>query len=85
MGQGTDLDKARAAKAKALSLFSSLAQVNGVGITGVGGGYGVKVNLAEPLAEGVHLPDEIDGVPVVVEFVGPIRKRGLQPRKSKGL
>ena len=82
MGPGADIDKARAAKAKALSLFSGLAQVNGVGITGVGEGYGVKVNLAEPPAEGVHLPDEIDGVPVVVELVGPITKRELHPRKS---
>ncbi len=46
MGQGTDIDKVRAAKAKALSLFSGLARVNGVGITGVGEGYGVSAEAA---------------------------------------
>ena len=82
MRKGTDIEKARAAKAKALSVFAELAQVNGVGITRVGDGYGVKVNLSEHLPEGAQLPDEVDGVPILVEFVGPITKRELQPRKS---
>ncbi len=79
---GADLEKARETKPKALSLFSHLAQVNGVGITRVGDGYGIKVNLAQSLPEGIELPEELDGVPVIVELVGPIRKRELQPRKT---
>lgn len=81
MAEGIDLEKARAAKKKALSIFSDLAEVNGVGITRVGHGYGLKVNLAgSPPAE-VRLPEEVEGVPVVVEVVGRISKRAVQARK----
>ena len=67
------LDQARAAKAKAVELFSALAPVVGVGITRIGEGYGLKVNLERkpPTA----LPIEVDGVPVRVEVIGKIRKR----------
>lgn len=82
MEKVTDIGMARAAKAKALTVFSLLADVNGVGITRVGDGYGLKVNLAEHPSEGVELPREVDGVPVVVEFVGRITKRELQPHKT---
>lgn len=82
MIQGTDIETARAAKAKALSLFANLAHVNGVGITRVGQGYGVKVNLSDSPAEGVLLPDQVDGVPLLIEFVGPISKRKVQALKS---
>ncbi len=75
MGEGTDLEKARAAKKKVLAMLACVGEVNGVGITRVGEGYGVKVNLAESLPPEVRLPKELDGVPVVVEFVGPILKR----------
>ena len=81
MSEGTDIARARAAKAAALAKFASLAEVNGVGITRVGQGYGLKVNLAAQPAAGTELPAEIDGVPVVVEFVGRITKREPQPRK----
>ena len=69
------LDKARLAKESALSEFSRLAEVVGVGITRVDGGYAVKVNLRSPPAKGVELPSTIDGVPVCVEVTGPISKR----------
>jgi hypothetical protein len=69
------LESARAAKSAARKIFASLAEVVGVGITRVGGGYGVKVNLRAAPAPGVELPAEIEGVPVRVEVVGTIRKR----------
>jgi hypothetical protein len=69
------LEEARAAKARALEIFGRLATVVGVGITRVGAGYGVKINLREPPAAGEALPDRVDGVPVRVEVVGTIRKR----------
>jgi hypothetical protein len=72
---GITLERARAAKAAALRCFEKLGTVVGVGVTRVDGDYAVKVNLGEPLAEGTDAPTEIDGVPVRVEVVGPIRKR----------
>jgi len=67
------LDEARAAKTEAASLFGSLATVVGVGITRVGEGYCLKVNLREQAK--VTLPTEVAGVPVQVEVVGAIRKQ----------
>jgi hypothetical protein len=75
MSELIDLEKARAAKKKVLAILASVAEVNGVGITRVGQGYGVKINLAESPPAEVSLPEEVDGVPVVVELVGPILKR----------
>jgi hypothetical protein len=68
------LDEARAAKARALEVFRRLAPVAGVGITTIDGGYGVRVNLREPPAPGVELPEQINGVPVQVRVVGAIHK-----------
>ena len=70
MIKGADLETARAAKKKAMSLLGDLAQLNGVGITRLNEGYGVKVNLTEEPPEGLHLPEEVDGVPIKVEVVG---------------
>ena len=50
-----------------------LAAVVGVGITRVGEGYGLKINLREPATEA--LPTEVAGVPVRVDVVGAIRKQ----------
>ena len=75
MANGTPIEKARAAKPKALSVFAALASLNGIGITKVGDGYGLKVNLAEAPPETVELPKDVDGVPVVVEIVGGITKQ----------
>jgi hypothetical protein len=68
------LDEARTAKAKALAALSQNRSVVGIGITRIGDGYGVKVNLAEPPAPDANLPETIDGVPIKVEIVGTIRK-----------
>jgi hypothetical protein len=73
MSQAT-LAEARAAKPRALEVFSRLAPVVGVGVTRVGDGYGVKVNLRASPPPGVDLPAAVDGVPVQVEVVGSIHK-----------
>ena len=75
MAQAVTIDRARAAKARALELFSPAAEVVGVGITQVQDGYGLKVNLRTEPAPGVQLPQEVDGVPIRIEVVGVIRKR----------
>jgi hypothetical protein len=69
------LEDARTVKPKALQVFGKKAAVVGVGITEIEGGYGLKVNLSEPPGPGVELPDTLDGIPVRVEVVGPLRKR----------
>lgn len=69
------LDDARAVKRKVMEIFGRLGVVVGVGITRIDGGYGVKVNLREQPAPGVDLPQSVNGVPIRVEVVGPIRKR----------
>lgn len=48
-------------------------KVNGVGVQRRGNGWQVKVNLSGPTR--AKMPQEIDGVPVRVEHVGPISKR----------
>jgi hypothetical protein len=75
MARTSTIDQARAAKHKALELFDQQEAVVGIGIARVGKGYGLKVNLQQPLAEQGALPQEIDGVPIRFEVVGPIRKR----------
>jgi hypothetical protein len=77
MREGTNIERARAAKSVALARLGGLAEVNGVGITRVGEGFGVKVNLAAQPDPGTEFPEEIDGVPLVTELVGRISKREL--------
>lgn len=67
------LEEARAAKAKAVKALAALP-LAGVGITRMGEGYGLKVNLSESVAAG-EVPQDVDGVPVKMEVVGVIRKR----------
>jgi hypothetical protein len=74
-GAGCTLEEARAAKAEAHGVFARLAKVNGIGLTRVGNGYGLKVNV-ECAPEGDQsLPTDVRGVPVKVEVVGVIKKR----------
>ena len=75
--KGPSLARVRAAQKKAIAQLEGVADVNGIGITRVGDGYGLKVNLASlPKGRGA-LPGEVDGVPVTVEVVGPIRPRRI--------
>lgn len=67
------LEQARAAKPRAMKSLGSLRTLTGVGITRVGNGYGLKVNLeCDPDAP---LPTDVDGVPVRVEVTGRLRKQ----------
>lgn len=72
-GKPTSLDEARAAKVKATTQFEDLPVV-GVGITRLSNGYGVKINLSEPIATDA-LPKEVDSVPIKSEVVGKIAER----------
>lgn len=72
---GPTLDQVRAAKRHALGAFKHLGKVTGVGITRIGKGYGLKINLEELPVSDVALPATIKGIPVLVEVVGPLRKR----------
>lgn len=70
---GTSLEKARAAKAHTVDMIGDSDDVVGVGITKANGGFAVKVNYR---TDGLinRLPDVIDGVQIVKEVVGNIRK-----------
>ena len=70
------LDEARAAKSHAIEILRDVPELAGVGITRIGQGYGVKVNLSSAAAGNLDLPAQIDGVPVRLEVVGRVRKRG---------
>lgn len=69
------LAQAQAAKRSALHFFEGRGISAGVGITRVGGEYAVKVNLTAPVAAGVKIPTDIDGVRLKVEVTGTIRAR----------
>ena len=74
MVKPASLEAARAAKEEAKGQVSDKAQVVGVGLTKAKrGGYAVKVNGKDAPTEPV--PTTVQGVPVVVEVVGTIRKR----------
>ncbi len=72
---GCTLNRVRSVKADAHGTFSRLASVVGIGITRVGAGYGLKINLHAAPDGTVTLPADIQGVPVRVEIVGAIRKQ----------
>jgi hypothetical protein len=66
------LARARAAKQALLERIKLMPELRGVGITRLpGGGFGVKVNVAS-LPSSCEIPDDIDGVPVIVDVVGRI-------------
>ena len=71
-----NLKEAQAAKSRAAKVFGDLVGDVAIGIMKLGDDrFGLKVNLTEEPAEGLSLPDEIEGVPVTVEVVGRIRKQ----------
>jgi hypothetical protein len=66
------LEQARTAKQRLAERLHGVANVRGIGIAVLDGGYGVKVNFAMRPEAGV-VPDDVDGVPVVVDVIGSIR------------
>lgn len=66
-------DEGRAAGERARFRVAGRAWVVGIGLTRIGDGYGVKVDLATPPAPDAGLPESVDGVPVRIEVVGGIR------------
>jgi hypothetical protein len=73
MPKPATFDQARAAKDEAKRRLAGKGEVFGVGVTKTKGGYAVKINLKEPPTGPV--PNEVDGVPLVVDVVGVVRKR----------
>ena len=65
------LERARAAKERLSEQLTGLPELRGIGIAILDGGFGVKVNLLRAVGEDV-VPGEVDGVPVIVDVVGPI-------------
>jgi len=75
MESAATIEQARAAKTHVLAQLRHLRQLNGVGLARMDQGYVVKVNLSEPLENQELIPQEVDGVPVVVDVVGRIAAR----------
>ncbi|NLX22768.1 MAG: hypothetical protein GXY55_14040 [Phycisphaerae bacterium] len=50
-----------------MEFFGRFADVIGVGIAPIDGGYGLKINLRHAPPPSITLPSHIDGVPVRVE------------------
>lgn len=65
---GATLEQARAAKATLRVRLVGLPGLRGVGVAFLEEGYGVKV-LLDRLPAGVVIPEEVDGVPVVIDIV----------------
>jgi len=66
--QAATLEQARAAKATLRAHLAGLPELRGIGVAFLPEGYGVKV-LLERLPDAVAIPEEVDGVPVVIEIV----------------
>ena len=71
------LEKARQTKQRVTDLFGRYGKVVGTGIITVDDGYGIKINLLDEPPHGIVLPDRVEGVPVKVEVVGPVKPLAL--------
>lgn len=69
------LEAARNAKEKAKEIFSRFGFINGVGLTRQGEGYAVKVNFASEPRDRSDMPNAIEGIPVIIDVVGPLHKQ----------
>jgi len=65
---GSTLEQARTAKASLRAQLAGLPGLRGIGVAFLEKGYGVKV-LLERLPDGIVIPEEVDGVPVVIDLV----------------
>ena len=69
------MERARAAKTAAQEVFSNLLGEVAIGITRIGGGYGLKVNVVNAPPASVKLPEAVKGVPYRLEVTGVVKKR----------
>lgn len=65
------LDDARRAKRQAADDFAFREGVVGIGLTQLGEGYAIKINVATSV-DVAAIPSHFSGVPVVVDVVGSI-------------
>jgi hypothetical protein len=70
--KGATLERSQAAKATIAAALTGRPELRGIGIAVLDCGYGVKVNLSSRPAD-LSLPDEVDGVPIIIDIVGTIR------------
>ena len=75
--EARQLEAARKVKERAKEIFSRYGSVNGIGLTKLGERYAVKVNFEFEPIDRASLPQNVEGVPVVVQVIGPLRKQGL--------
>jgi hypothetical protein len=64
------LEQARLAKRLLTEMLGGERYVNGIGIVRSNGDYGLKVNLLRE-APALEVPDEIEGVSVMLDVTGP--------------
>lgn len=82
MTMSIGIEQARAAKAKLVARIGTLSALAGIGLTQIGDDYALKVNLTEDAdGEIPEIPTEIDGVTILQQVVGAIRR---QPVKAAG-
>lgn len=72
------MDEARAAKAVVEGLLRNAQNLVGVAATRVEQGYGVKITLSAALTGALKVPEQINGVPVIIEITEPLRKRVIR-------
>ncbi len=66
------LERAIAAKARLNEMLRESPDICGLGIAALPNGFAVKLNLTRSPQPGT-IPDDVDGVPVIVDVVGSIR------------
>lgn len=74
IGMAGNIAQARSVKRELTASLRDAAEVNGIGLVRVDGGWAVKVNLAFP-APHLSVPRTVHGVPVQIDVVGPISAR----------
>ena len=68
---GATLAAAEAAMELLAARLAHLPELRGMGIAVLEHGFAVKLNLSRT-PEGTVMPDDVDGVPVIVDIVGTI-------------
>lgn len=75
MASDPGIECARHAKEVGRKVFPRFGKVAGVGLTKRKGTYAVKVNFAEAPSTPDAIPRQIEGVPVIYQVVGQVRKQ----------